>query len=293
MTFRQWFLIVLLAAIWGAAFLFLRIAVPDAGVVLTTTARVAFASLALGVVAWSMGQVRGWPMKKKMAILALCNSAIPFGLFSYAAQTLPAGYLSVLNATAPLQGLVLGILFYKTEHTWKTWLGVLLGFIGVVSLTTLGPLKMGLPQILAVGAGLGAAFCYALTSYWTLEWFGDMPTTKLAFQNQTMACLWLLPLLAITPSTPLQDPMETWGALLAAGVLCTAVAYLLYFRILQEVGPVPASSVGFLIPCFAILWSYLFLNETINLAHIIGVSCIICAVRWIQPVKKVIDLANH
>lgn len=293
MTFRQWCLILLLSAIWGASFLFLRIAVPQAGVMLTTAARLGFASLLLGLVAWYFGHLRGWPMKRKMAILALVNSAIPFGLFSFAAQHLPAGYLAVLNASAPTQGLLLGVLFYKMPHHWKMWGGVVLGFTGVGFLTSMGPVAMGPMQWLAVAAGLGAAFCYALTAYWTVNWFGDMPSEKLAFQNQFMAFLWLVPALIATPAPEIKDVGTIWMALGVAGVLCTGVAYLLYFRILQEVGPVPSSSVGFLIPCFAMLWSFLFLGESINVAHMIGLGCIILAVKWIQPVRKVIDLANH
>ncbi len=293
MTLRQWLLILLLSAIWGASFLFLRIAVPQAGVLLTTAARLGFASLLLGLVAWYFGHLRGWPLKRKMAILALVNSAIPFGLFSFAAQHLPAGYLAVLNASAPTQGLLIGVLLYKAPHHWKMWGGVILGFAGVAFLTSMGPVEMGPMQWLGVLAGLGAAFCYAVTAYWTVHWFADMPSEKLAFQNQFMAFLWLLPTLLAVPLPEIKDVGRIWTALLAAGILCTGVAYLLYFRILQEVGPVPSSSVGFLIPCFAMLWSFLFLNESINVAHLIGLGCIILAVKWIQPVKKVIDLANH
>lgn len=293
MTFRQWCLILLLAAIWGASFLFLRIAVPQAGVMLTTTARLGFASVLLGLLAWYLGHLRGWPMKTKMALLALVNSAIPFGLFSFAAQHLPAGYLAVLNASAPTQGLLLGVLFYKMPSHWKMWGGVILGFTGVGFLTSMGPVVMGSMQWLAVGAGLLAAFCYAVTAYWTVDWFSGIPPDKLAFQNQFMAFLWLIPALLATPTPEIKDTTTVWMALLAVGFLCTGVAYALYFRILQEVGPVPSSSVSFLIPGFAMLWSYLFLGEDINMAHLIGLSCIILAVKWIQPVKKVIDLANH
>ena len=293
MTFRQWFLIFLLAAIWGASFLFLRIAVPQAGVMLTTAARLGFASILLGLVAWYLGHLRGWPMRGKMAVLALVNSAIPFGLFSFAAQHLPAGYLAVLNASAPTQGLLLGVLFYKIPHHWKMWGGVVLGFTGVGFLTSMGPVEMVPMQWLAVAAGLAAAFCYALTAYWTVNWFGDMPSEKLAFQNQFMAFLWLVPALVAMPAPEIEDIGTIWMALGVAGVLCTGVAYLLYFRILQEVGPVPSSSVSFLIPGFAMLWSFLFLGETIGVAHMIGLACIILAVKWIQPVRKVIDLANH
>lgn len=293
MTFRQWILILLLAAIWGASFLFLRIAVPQAGVMLTTATRLGFAAVLLGLVAWYFNHLRGWPMKRKMAFLSLVNSAIPFGLFSFAAQHLPAGYLSVLNASSPIQGLLLGVLFYKLPNNWKMWGGMALGFIGVGFLTFMGPVTMGAMQWLAVLAGLSAAFCYAITAYWTVDWFKDMPPEKLAFQNQFMAFLWLVPALLAAPAPVITDVATVWLALLASGVLCTGVAYALYFRILQDVGPVLSSSISFLIPGFAMLWSFLFLNETITIAHMIGLGCIILAVRWIQPVRKVIDLTNH
>ena len=293
MTFRQWCLILLLAAIWGASFLFLRIAVPQAGVMLTTAARLGFASVLLGLLAWYLGHIRGWHMKTRMALLALVNSALPFGLFSFAAQYLPAGYLAVINASSPIQGLLLGVLFYKMPNHWRMWGGVILGFTGVGFLTWMGPVVMGPMQWIAAGAGLLAAFCYAVTAYWTVDWFSDTPPGKLAFQNQFMAFLWLIPALLFAPAPEIKDTTTVWMALMAVGLLCTGVAYALYFRILQEVGPVPSSAVSFLIPGFAILWSYLFLNESVNMAHLIGLACIILAVKWIQPVKKVIDLTNH
>ena len=128
MTRRHWALLLLLSSLWGGAFLFLRIAVPSAGVALSTTARLGFAALLLGIVAWRMGQLTGWRYKKRMALLALVNSAIPFALVNMAAETLPAGYLAIINASAPIQGLLIGVLFYHAAHNAKTWVGIGMGF---------------------------------------------------------------------------------------------------------------------------------------------------------------------
>lgn len=275
-----------LSSIWGASFLFLRIAAPQAGVFLTTTARLGFAALILGIVAWRMGYLTGWVFRRKMVFFSLINSAIPFALFSFAANHLPAGYLAVLNASAPAQGLIIGVLFYKATHNWKMWWGVALGFAGVAFITSMGPATMGVMQWIAVGAGLGAALCYAVTAYWTVDWFKDVASEKLAFQNQLVAFFWLAPTLLFSPAPEIVDTTMVWLSLAAAGILCTGVAYLLYFRILQEIGPIPSSAVGFLIPCFAMLWSFIFLGERITLAHLGGIVCIIVAVRWMQRPKQ-------
>ena len=283
MSRHHWGLLLLLSSLWGGAFLFLRIAVPFAGIALSTTARLVFAALFLGVVAWRMGLLYGWKYKRRMLLLALVNSAIPFALVNLAAETLPAGYLAIISASAPIQGLLIGVLFYKIAHTNRTWVGVVLGFCGVALLTSMGPVEMHGPQWIGVLAGLGAALCYAITAYWTVHWFEGVPTTKLAFQNQLMAVAWLLPVLLIVPPSTMTLPISAWGSLLAVGGVCTGFAYLVYFRLLKEVGPIQTSIVSYLTPCFAILWGWLFLNETVQWAHWAGLGCIAMAVRFMQP----------
>ena len=282
MTRRHWALLLLLSSLWGGAFLFLRIAVPSAGVALSTTARLGFAALLLGIVALRMGQLTGWRYKKRMALLALVNSAIPFALVNMAAETLPAGYLAIINASAPIQGLLIGVLFYHAAHNAKTWAGIGMGFCGVALLTSMGPVSMQMAQWLGVLAALGAALCYAITAYWTVHWFEGVSTTQLAFQNQLMAVGWLLPVLLAFPPSTLELSWTVWGSLIGVGALCTGFAYLLYFQLLKEVGPIPTSIVSYLTPCFAILWGWLFLNETIEWAHWAGLGCIVLAVRFMQ-----------
>ena len=119
MTYRQWSLIVFLGALWGASFLFMRISVPEVGPLFTGAMRVVFAGVFLGMVALAVGQAGHWENKKKMAFFSLINSAIPFSLFSFAANYLPAGYLSVLNATAPMLGLLIGIFFFDIHPCLK------------------------------------------------------------------------------------------------------------------------------------------------------------------------------
>ncbi len=288
----HWWWMLVLSALWGSTFLFLRISSPDAGVWLSTTARLGFAALFLGITASFLRQAGPWEQKKKMAMLALFNSAIPFGLFSYASLYLPAGYLSIINAAAPIMVLLVGIMFYHIQHSWRTWAGMVLGFGGVGALATLGPVTMGPLQWLAVVAGLLAALCYAVTSYWTVHWFSQTNVYKLAFQNQAYALLWLLPAYPLSPTpgsigAPLDHPWWTWGSLAAAGMLCTGLGYLLYFKILKDIGAVKASSISFMIPCFALLWANLFLGEPVTFAHGLGIASIVVALRWLNHVPKV------
>ncbi len=282
MTYRQWSLIVFLGALWGASFLFMRISVPEVGPLFTGAMRVVFAGVFLGMVALAVGQAGHWENKKKMAFFSLINSAIPFSLFSFAANYLPAGYLSVLNAMAPMLGLLIGIFFYQVKHSLKMWVGICFGMFGVISLTALGPIHIGMWQLLSLLAGVIGAFCYALTGYWAASWFPKISPIKMTFQNQVMASCWLLPL-AGASGLPTEVSTTSWGALFGLGVICTGFAYFLYNRLIREIGAVKTSSIAFLIPCFAIGWSWLFLNEQITQGHVLGVVCIILAVRWTQP----------
>lgn len=253
--------LVALAAIWGASFLFMRIAVPSLGPVWLIAARVGSAALFL----WAVGALLGKRLDlrhhwRHYLLLGALNSALPFLLYGYAAQTLSASLMSVLNATAPISGAVVAAVAARRMLPARTLLGLALGVAGVALLVGLDPPAPGAAG--AVLAGLGAAFCYGVASVYAKS----APKVD-AFANahgaMGAATLLAAPALPFFPAAAAPSA-GVIAAVLALGVVCSGMAYLLYFRLIDDLGPAPALTVTFLIPVFGVLWGSLFLGERIG-----------------------------
>ncbi|EKO3946342.1 DMT family transporter [Vibrio fluvialis] len=258
-----------LAAIWGGSFLFLRIAAHSFGPAYLIEARVGFAALSLLLIGLYLK--KSLPFRQHwqhFMILGLFNSALPFLLFAYAAQTLNVSTLSILNSTAPIWGAVIGYVWHKTPLSPKAIAGLLIGVAGVSVIVGLDHSLIGTDAGLPIVAATMAAFCYGIATNYTK----NAPAIS-SFDNSHgsmwAASLWVLPLLPFIPMREAPSGTEVLSVL-ALGIICTGLAYLLYFRLVKEIGPSPTLSVTFLIPVFGILWGYLVLGETIGLNTVLG-----------------------
>jgi drug/metabolite transporter (DMT)-like permease len=263
-----------LAAIWGASFLFMRIAVPELGPAWLMFGRVLLAALFLALVAVAFKRslpIRGYA--GHFMLLSFFNTALPFLLFAYAAQTLTASLLAVLNATAPLWGALIGWLFFRQRMSVKIAAGLLLGISGVAILVGFDATanSNALP---AIAAGAGAACCYGIATWYT-RLAKPVPAFTNAHGNMWGACLWLLPLLWFIPLPVAEPASQSLYAVLALGIVCTGVAYMLYFRLVQDLGATPTLTVTFLIPVFGVLWGHLFLDETVGWHTLAGAAIVI------------------
>ena len=259
----------LLAAIWGASFLFMRIAAADLGALPTAALRVLIASLFL----WPLMHLRGqtsllrqhW---KPVLLVGVFNSGIPFALYGFAVLHISTGLSSILNATVPLFGALVAWVWLGDKPGLSRGLGLAIGFGGIVLLAG-GQVGFktnasGLSPIWAVLACLGATTCYALAASFTRKHIPPLPSLVTATGSQIGACLALaLPALWWRPDH--LPGLRTWAALLALGVLCTGVAYVLYFRLIERAGPARALTVTFLIPVFAVVYGVLLLGESVTL----------------------------
>ena len=269
MTTTNAFQLVSLAAIWGSSFLFMRLGSPVLGAVWLTELRVAFAALFLALVAWRLGSPleirRHW---RHYLLLGAINSALPFLLFSYAAQFLSVSMLSILNATAPIWGAVILAAWTGHRLEGKTLLGLGLGVIGVTILVGFDALAWQPGALLAIAAALAASICYGIASTYAR----NAPAVG-AFNNahgsMWAASLVLVPLLPLFPAIETPDT-GVMTAVLALGVMCTGIAYLLYFKLIRDIGAPSALTVTFLIPLFGILWGHLFLDEQIGWSTVVG-----------------------
>ena len=257
--------LVSLAAIWGASFLFMRIAAPALGPVATADLRMLIAGAALVGYFALTGFDAQWRLRWReyLAIGAL-NSAAPFLLFAYAALELSVGLLAVLNATSPMWAALLGAVALREPLKTGRVAGLLIGMAGVTIVA--GPEAS--TRWLSIAAALGAALCYALAGIALKRWGRDAPARGLAVGTQLTGGLLLLPVLAIAP--PGSVTLGVAGAVLALGIVCSALAYILYFRLIADIGATSALTVTYLIPLFGVLWGALALGEALTVARVLG-----------------------
>lgn len=266
--------LILLAAIWGGSFLFMRIAAPVLGPALLIQYRVLCAALFLAVM--------GLALRKPLAlrqhwrhylVLGLFNSALPFLLFAFAARTLSASLLAVLNATTPMWGALIAAAWSRQLPPGRVILGLALGAAGVALLVLFDHVSTRPGAGLAIAAVLFASFNYGIASNYAKAAKAVEPFAN-AHGSMWAASLLVLPALPWFPA-PAAPTAGILGAVVALGVLCSGVAYLLYFRLIQEVGPASALTVTFLSPLFGILWGVLFLNEHVGWNTFAGAAIVI------------------
>ncbi|WP_211130312.1 DMT family transporter [Serratia surfactantfaciens] len=285
--------LLLLAAIWGASFLFMRIAVPQFGAINTAFLRVFFGFAGLGVILFMLKSSFDFKGKfKSSLILGVINSGLPFLMYCLAAKWLPAGYSAILNATTPLMGALVGFSCFAEKLTLRKWAGMLLGLVGIIVITTIGEASSADKQVAGVIACLIATGCYGVASFLTRSWIsnkGGLDPKIVAFGSQMGASIFLMPFFIWSSSigpTVNWLQQEAWISVIAVGVICTAFAYILYFRLIADVGPLRSLTVTFLIPPFGMLWGYTVLGEIINNGFIIGAAIIGVAVWMVVSPEK-------
>ena len=267
--------LILLAAIWGASFMFMRVAAPVLGPVWTSEARVLLGGLVL--LLWF--RLTGFdPALRRHArfylLIGTVNSAVPFSLYAFAAQHAGASLLAVLNSTAPMFGMAFGAMFAAETINPRKILGLILGAVGVVIIARPDGAAAGPMFGWAVAASLGACCCYGITGVLIKRYARGAPPRGIAAGNQLGAALVLAPLL------PLLPPPAVPGALVVANVLAlallaSAVALVIYFRLIADVGATRALTVTYLIPVFGVLWARLFLGETLAPGMLAGAVAIV------------------
>nr|WP_178112938.1 DMT family transporter [Pseudomonas sp. WS 5410] len=279
--------LLVLAAIWGASFLFMRIIAPEIGTLPTAFFRVSIAAAGLLVIL-ALLRVR-WDFQgkfKTVLLLGVINSGIPATMYSVAAQVLPAGYSAIFNATTPLMGVLIGGLFFHERLTPSKIAGVCLGLFGVGILTRAGPVAFDLELLMGALACLLATTCYGFAGFLARRWLdqqGGLDSRLSALGSMLGATLFLLPWFgwnAISHPPASWGGWSVWLSLLGLGLLCTAFAYILYFRLLTSIGPVKSMTVTFMIPPFGVLWGALLLDEPLSMAHLYG-GMLIAGALWL------------
>lgn len=269
----------LLGAIWGASFMFQRVAVPEFGALALAEVRLALGALVLMPFLW-VGRraipARRWPV---LAMIGAINSAVPFGLFAWASLHAPAGIVAISNAMAVLFAALVGFLFFHEAIGWRRGAALLAGFAGVVVLAS--GKAAGASLGWAVAAGCFAAFLYGIGVHLLKRHTAGLPPAAVAAATLGSATLLLAPfVVAQWPAAPIS--VAAWFSAAMLGVVCTGLAYALYYRLVQRVGPGRAVAVTYLVPLFAVAWAWWLLDEPLTVKMAIAGALILGSVAFSQ-----------
>jgi drug/metabolite transporter (DMT)-like permease len=273
---RDAFDLLALGAIWGAAFMFIRIAVPHFGPIALVEVRVVLAALVIIALVVLRGRVSEFKGRwKEFAIIGALNTAVPFALFAYATRTIPAGFAAVLNSSTPLWGAVIGRAVFGERLGVDRTVGLLVGFCGVVILVV-PKLTVG-GGALAISAALAGAALYAMAAHLTRRLLPGVSSLTISGGSLVASAAMLaLPALWLRPTV--MPPMSAWWSVIALALAGTALGYILYFRLLDSVGATGAMAVTYLIPLFGMVWGWMFLDEVATTTMLLGCACILAGV---------------
>lgn len=276
---EDYLVLVLLSAIWGASFLFLRIASPVFGPFFLIEMRVASALLVLLPVCFVLGKqheiVANW---RPIFLLSICNMTVPFCLLAYATLSIGAGFASIINATVPFFTAIIAFVLWKQRLAFTAIVGMLIGFIGVVLLMLdySGPISAN-ANLLAIAAGILGSVFYGLAINLMAQFLPKVSGVAVTTGSLLFSSLILLPLAvwqmpAVMPTGPI------WLSVFSLGIICTGFAFVLFYRLISRIGSNLAVTNTFLIPLFSLFWANLFLAEEVTLFMLFACTLVLTGV---------------
>jgi drug/metabolite transporter (DMT)-like permease len=280
-------LLLALSAIWGSSFIFMSFLAPIIGPVATADTRMFLAGVVLALFFAITGFSAGWRRNAKhFLVIGLLNSAIPFLLYSLAALVLPPSMEAIFNSMSPMFGAVFAAIWLAEKLTFRKIAGLLLGISGVVAMSSLSNLPRSLTTVLSIIGCLFAPLCYGLAGVYIKRNASGVKPMAIAGGSQLFGGLALMPFLLVSaPQMAVISPRVAL-VVVAFAILCSAVAYLIYYRLIADVGPTKALTVTFLIPTFAMLWQSLILKETITWSMLLGAAVVLAGTYLVTAPKK-------
>jgi drug/metabolite transporter (DMT)-like permease len=272
-----------LGAIWGASFLFMRIAATDFGPFALVEVRLALGASILTPFLWREKASFTPQSIVRLAGIGLINSAIPFVLFAWGAERAPAGIGAITNAMTVMFAALVAFFFYgEPIGRWRL-MGLVAGFIGVVVLAS--DRASGEGVLSAALAGTTAAACYGLGVNLVRRYLAGVSASAIAAATLLCASLLILPFAIRTwPAHPL--PARAWLSAILLGILCTGVAFVLYYRLINRIGASRAATVTYLVPLFSVLWAWVFLGEALTARMAIAGGLILSGVALSQRQRR-------
>jgi drug/metabolite transporter (DMT)-like permease len=285
--------LILLAAIWGGSYALLRLVAPVLGGIGTMWTRIAVGGVAMLLIAFVLSGNLEWRRWKwRYLIVGIFNTALPFALISWAMARLPAGYGAILNAAAPFFTVFFSYAILKERLGKPQWLGMLLGVAGIGAIVRLGPVQVTPEVLTAIAACIAATASYGFINVYTKKYLAGAPPMGVAAGSLVLPAVLLTPMgIAVLPDA--WPSATVVSGVVVLGVVCSAVAYLLYFRLIAEAGPTRAVSVTFLVPVFGALWGAIFFGEAITLPMMGGAALVLVGVGLVLGVIRVGDKVKH
>lgn len=275
-------LLILLAAIWGSSFIFMRASVDAFGPIALIAIRIGVAALFLFLFLMKSSRrqefIQNW---KILFIVGLTNSAIPFSFLAYASLTLTGGTVSILNAMTPVFTAWISHIWLKTKLTKYQYLGMLISLLGLIYLVS-DKVDISIQSWLPVLAGIGATMCYGISSTTTKKYLSRVSVMTSTAGSLFFSALFLLALSLFFLPDFNNISSTDWLYAIILGVLCTAIAFIIYFKLVKNIGPSKTASVTFLIPVFAFLWGYLLLDEVVTTKMWIATGIIIIGMALVM-----------
>ena len=278
--------LILLAAIWGGSFLFVRMAVGAIGPLWLTELRVGIAAAAMLLYAQAAGfQLHPRQNWRPYLALGVLNTALPWALYAWSGKHIGASYMAILNAAAPWFAAICGAIWLGEKLSWRKVLGLVLGMCGVALLVGFGPITVTGEVLLAVLACIGATACYALAGIYVKKRAAMIAPRALTVGSLITASVVVMPFLP-APPPPAAFTWQVTVAVLGISLLCSAAAYLIYFRLIADIGPTRTFTVTFLIPVFGTLWGAVFLGEPVGISTLAGGAVIVIATAMVLEVGR-------
>lgn len=284
MKTTDWAILLFLGAIWGASYLFIRIAVPAFGPFPLVGIRVTLAAVILYLGLRASGRQFSFrPYAGRLLILGAINAAIPFTLISAAELHVTASLAAMLTAITPLWAAVFSAIWLGEALNTRRVAGLLLGVVGVSVLVGWSPIVLNTATILGIAALIVATCAYGGVGVFTKRKLSGVPAPTLALGQQLGAMVWLF-VPALWTARDVHPTVPAAAALLTLAVVCTAAAYLLFFRLLASVGPTRTTTVTYLVPVFGTAWGAIFLREPVTPGMFVGLACIFASVLAVNEI---------
>lgn len=286
MTSKQFLLLLLTSSLWGASFIFMKVLSPVFGPVLTSSLRLFIASGSLLIFYYFIKHKMIWKQNIKVfLVIGALNSALPFILYAFAALHIDASLSVILNSTSPMFGALFGYIMLKNKLSHFQLIGLLTGLFGVGVVTSVSLFDGTTEIIVSIIACLIATTLYGFSGNWIKKNALHIDSKTLTLGTLLFGAIMLLPFSFIY-SFDKAISVEHIGGLIAFGVFSTAVPYLIYYKLIQDIGAMKALTVTYLMPIFGVVWSLLFLNEIPGINVYIGSFIILFGVYLVTTKSK-------
>lgn len=273
-----------LAAIWGGSYSFMRAVAPVFGGIGTMWLRISIAGVVLLSYALATrADLQFGKWWKQYLFIGMMNSALPFALIAFAMKTLPVGYGAILNALSPFFAALFATLMLGERLTAPRLFGMALGLCGVAIIINLGPIPLNAETLTAAAATITATGFYGFIIVYTKKYTQGAPNMGIAVGTLILPAMLVSPLgLMVVPAV--MPTTNVLLSLLGLAILCSSIAYLLYYRLIRDVGPTRAISATFLIPVFGAIWGAIFFGETLNGGAVAGGAIVLIGVALVLGV---------